>query len=106
MAILQDGTPGEPEVTLSPTLYHYEHRADVEVYIPGATSASRSTAIDNALVALGNAIDADHTLNGQCEYAHVGALELLDDESVEGGTDVKRALVSIVLYYSTLNPLT
>ncbi|MCV0428716.1 MAG: hypothetical protein K5905_24945 [Roseibium sp.] len=28
LLILRDGEPGEPEVTLSPLRYHYQHRAD------------------------------------------------------------------------------
>ena len=28
LLILRDGEPGEPEVTLSPLTYHYQHRAE------------------------------------------------------------------------------
>ncbi|MFN3616236.1 MAG: acyl-CoA transferase, partial [Rubrimonas sp.] len=28
LLILRDGEPGEPEVTLSPLRYHYQHRAE------------------------------------------------------------------------------
>ncbi|HOB21799.1 MAG TPA: acyl-CoA transferase, partial [Bacillota bacterium] len=31
LIILRDGQPGEPEVTLSPLRYHYQHRAELEV---------------------------------------------------------------------------
>jgi hypothetical protein len=30
LLILRDGEPGEPEVTLSPLAYHYQHRAEIE----------------------------------------------------------------------------
>ena len=30
LLILRDGEPGEPEVTLSPLRYHYQHRAEIE----------------------------------------------------------------------------
>ena len=30
LLILRDGDPGEPEVTLSPLRYHYQHRAEIE----------------------------------------------------------------------------
>ena len=33
LIILRDGKPGEPEVTLSPLSYFYEHRAELEVVI-------------------------------------------------------------------------
>jgi hypothetical protein len=29
LLILRDGEPGEPEVTLSPLRYHYQHRAEL-----------------------------------------------------------------------------
>ena len=33
LIILRDGQPGEPEVTLSPLRYHYQHSAELEVVI-------------------------------------------------------------------------
>jgi hypothetical protein len=36
LIILRDGQPGEPEVTLSPLRYHYQHRAELEVVVQGA----------------------------------------------------------------------
>jgi hypothetical protein len=33
LIILRDGQPGEPEVTLSPLRYHYQHRAELEVVV-------------------------------------------------------------------------
>ena len=35
LLILRDGEP-EPEVTLSPLAYHYEHRAEIEAVVQGA----------------------------------------------------------------------
>jgi hypothetical protein len=44
MVILRDGDPGQPEVTLSPLRYHYEHRAGIDVLIQKATG--RDAAFD------------------------------------------------------------
>ena len=33
LIILRDGQPGEPEVTLSPLRYHYQHRAEIEAVV-------------------------------------------------------------------------
>ena len=33
LMILRDGNPGEPGVTLSPLIYHYQHRAELEVIV-------------------------------------------------------------------------
>lgn len=37
LLILRDGEPGEPEVTLSPLRYQYQHRAEIEAVEQGAT---------------------------------------------------------------------
>src|SRR5690606_23277696 len=37
LLILRDGEPGEPEVTLSPLRYHYQHRAEIEAVVQGAS---------------------------------------------------------------------
>ncbi len=39
LIILRDGKPGEPEVTLSPLTYFYEHRAELEVVIQAGCGA-------------------------------------------------------------------
>jgi hypothetical protein len=36
LLILRDGEPGEPEVTLSPLAYHYQHPAEIEAVVQGA----------------------------------------------------------------------
>ena len=36
LLIMRDGEPGEPEVTLSPLRYHYQHRAEIEAVVQGA----------------------------------------------------------------------
>jgi hypothetical protein len=36
LLILRDGEPGEPEVTLSPLAYQYQHRAEIEAVVQGA----------------------------------------------------------------------
>ena len=37
LLILRDGEPGEPEVTLSPLRYHYQHRAEIEDALKAGT---------------------------------------------------------------------
>ena len=44
MIILRDGQPGEPEITLSPLRYHFQHRAELEVIVQSADD--RATAFD------------------------------------------------------------
>ena len=54
MIIVRDGGPGEPEVTLSPLYYHYEHLAKVEIIVdrPAATAdrlEAHAADVDTAL---------------------------------------------------------
>ncbi|MEI6099897.1 MAG: hypothetical protein WCS20_16705, partial [Alphaproteobacteria bacterium] len=50
LIILRDGKPGEPDVTLSPVTYFYEHRAELEVVIQaGAGRDALFDALANAL---------------------------------------------------------
>jgi len=58
LLILRDG---EPEVTLSPLRYHYQHRAEIEAVVQGA---ARDTAFDTLCASIGMAIAADRTLGG------------------------------------------
>ena len=51
LVILRDGTPGEPEVSLSPLTYHYEHEATVEVIVQG--QATQDSLFDAVCVAIG-----------------------------------------------------
>ena len=48
LMILRDGNPGEPGVTLSPLMYHYQHRAELEMIVQ---SASARDALFDALAA-------------------------------------------------------
>ena len=54
LIILRDGQPGEPEVTLSPLRYHYQHRAELEVVIQVGTG--RASAFDDLIAAIGMAL--------------------------------------------------
>lgn len=45
LIILRDGQPGEPEVTLSPLRYHYQHRAELEIVVQAG--AGRASVLDD-----------------------------------------------------------
>ena len=65
LVILRDGTPGEPEVSLSPLTYHYEHAAVVEVIVQG--QATQDASFDAICVAIGARLAANRTLGGLCD---------------------------------------
>ena len=66
LIILRDGQPGEPEVTLSPLRYHYQHRAELEVVVQAPNG--RASAFDTLIAAIGTALDSDRTLGGLCDW--------------------------------------
>ena len=104
LLILRDGDAGEPEITLSPTRYHYAHVAELEVLVQKPKPDERDAALDELLVALGDLLSIDTTLSGAVDYMSIGSPEFLT-ETVDGAPAIKAAVVPITLEYTTLNPL-
>ena len=102
LIILRDGQPGEPEVTLSPLRYHYQHRAELEVVVQ--TSNGRATAFDSLIAAIGTALETDRTLGGLCDWVEPEAPTSVD-LPIEGAAALKAAVITVVLHYSTTGPL-
>ena len=102
LIILRDGQPGAPEVTLSPLRYHYQHRAELEVIVQ--TPASRATAFDMLITSIGTALDTDRTLSGLCDWVEAEAPASVD-LPVDGAVALKAAVVTVVLHYTTADPL-
>ena len=101
LLILRDGEPGEPEVTLSPLAYHYEHRAEIEAVAQGT---DRDTAFDTLCASIGAALTANRTLGGLCDWVEAEAPRPVD-LPVEGAASLKAAVIPVVLHYSTADPL-
>lgn len=70
LLILRDGDPGEPEVTLSPLRYLYQHRAEIEAIVQGV---SRDAGFDTLTASIGATIAADRTLGGLCDWIEADA---------------------------------
>ncbi len=102
LIILRDGQPGEPEVTLSPLRYHYQHRAELEVVVQVGTG--RTTAFDTLIAAIGTALEADRTLGGLCDWVEPVAPASVD-LPIEGAAALKAAVITVVLHYTTTGPL-
>ena len=101
LLVMRDGEPGEPEVTLSPQRYHYQHRAEIEAVVQGD---NRDAAFDTLCASIGVAITADRTLGGLCDWVEAEAPRPVD-LPVEGAASLKAAIIPVVLHYSTLDPL-
>ena len=102
LIILRDGQPGEPEVTLSPLRYHYQHRAELEVVVQAPNG--RATSFDTLIAAIGAALEADRTLGGLCDWIEPEAPASVD-LPVEGATALKAAVITVILHYTTTGPL-
>lgn len=101
LLILRDGEPGEPEVTLSPLAYHYQHRAEIEAVVQGA---DRDASFDTLCASIGAALATDRTLGGLCNWLETEAPRPVD-LPVEGAASLKAAVVPVVLHYTTADPL-
>jgi hypothetical protein len=101
LLILRDGEPGEPEVTLSPLRYHYQHRAEIEAVVQGA---ARDATFDTLCASIGALIAGDRTLGGLCDWFEAEAPRPVD-LAVEGAAGLKAAVIQVILHYSTADPL-
>ena len=101
LLILRDGEPGEPDVTLSPLTYHYQHRAEIEAVVQGS---DRDVAFDTLCASIGAALAADRTLGGLCDLIEAEAPQPVD-LAVEGAASLKAGIIPVVLHYVTMDPL-
>lgn len=102
--IVGDGSPGEPEVTLSPPAYYWTHAAELFVEVQGGTAAERDSLTDDILSKIDALIEADRTLGDTVDIANIVLVEFLD-EPVIGGNDYKSARVVVDMEYETTTPL-
>jgi len=102
MIIMRDGSPGEPEVTLSPLVYSYEHRAELEVVIQSGTD--RDCRFDALAVDIGAALAVDRTLGGLCDWVEAEAPDPVD-LPIDGAAALKAAVITVILHYDTIDPL-
>jgi len=101
--ILRDGNPGTPEALMSPPLYIYDHRAEIDVVVEGKES-EREAAFDALKLAIHAAIEADRTLGGLCDYA-IGEAPAPINLAIEGAEGFKAATIPVVLTYGIADPL-
>jgi len=99
LVVLRDGETVEETAILSPLAWATEHRAEVEVTVPGATPSARTAMLDALLVDLAAAVTADRTLGGAVEWTQPGAAEFEDIE-VEGAAAARAASVPVTLFFT------
>ena len=104
MAILRDGEMGEPEVSLSPLTYHWQHQVAIELFVADPDASTRDARMDGLLTELATLIETDRTLAGVVDYAEIGQPKF-DDLAPEGTSGIKACLLPVVLHYSSSGPL-
>ena len=104
MAILRDGEMGEPEVSLSPLTYHWQHQVAIELFVAEPDASARDARMDGLLMELATLIEADRTLGGVIEYAEIGPPKF-DELAPDGSSGIKACLLPVVLHYSSSGPL-
>ncbi len=105
LAILRDGSPGEPvEETLSPYMCWYEHKAELELFWQAQDAATRDAEWDALARRIGGLVMENRTLGGRCDWVDAEAVEP-SDLYLAGGDGIKAATITLVLHYGTANPL-
>lgn len=104
MAILRDGEMGEPEVSLSPLTYHWQHQVAIELFVADPDASARDARMDGLLTELASLIEVDRTLGGVIEYAEIGPPKF-DELAPDGTSGIKACLLPVVLHYSSAGPL-
>ena len=104
MTILRDGEMGEPEVSLSPLTYHWQHQVAIELFVADPDASTRDSRMDGLLTELAFLIETDRTLAGVVEYAEIGQPKF-DELAPEGTSGIKACLLPVVLHYSSAGPL-
>jgi hypothetical protein len=104
MAILRDGEMGDPDVSLSPLMYHWQHQVAIELFVADPDAAARDARMDSLLTDLATLIEADRTLAGVVEYAEIGPPKF-DELAPEGTSGIKACLLPVILHYSSSGSL-
>ena len=104
MAILRDGEMGEPELTLSPVMYHWQHETLVELFVADPDAARRDARMDALLVQLDELLAANPGLGGAVDFC-VASTPKFEELFVEGAAGIKSCVVPIVLHYSSASAL-
>jgi hypothetical protein len=102
LVVIHDGEPGEPEFTMSPLTYHYEHSVDVDIFVQGGHDLDAR--FDALKVSVGTRLLADRTLGGLVDWVEPMAPKP-GNLSELGMASIKAATIEVVLSYASPSPL-
>ncbi|MEI8396309.1 MAG: acyl-CoA transferase [Rhodospirillaceae bacterium] len=103
LVILRDGEPGVPDITLSPLTYSYDHRAELELFVPTTATDDGAAALDRLARTLGTAFAADRRLGGAVDWLDWSP-PATTGLAVSGGAPIRAAFLTVTLTYTTTNP--
>lgn len=106
MVVVRTGDPGEPEYTLSPLTYFYDHRIPIEVSALKSANLTSDQALDVMMTAIGQAVAEDRSLSGLCDWLDTTSAGTEDIYPEGGGQPPRGGDFMIIASYSTSNPLT
>lgn len=104
LIILRDGTRGEPEISLSPRTYHWEHRAVIDVIVQAPSAEGRAASLDSLLLAIDGAITGDRQLGGAVDWAETSTL-VTEDLAIPASAALMGGVVTVTLLYDTSSVL-
>ncbi len=101
LLVLRDGEPGEPEVTLSPLRYHYQHQPRSRLSCRALLATPPSTPSAPA-----SARRLPPTVRWAASATGIEAEAPRPvDLPVEGAASLKAAVITVILHYTTADPL-
>ncbi|MBD8548006.1 hypothetical protein [Sphingomonas sp. CFBP 8760] len=103
-ATVESGDPGDPSIDMSPPTYWWEHSVPIELVSYPANGLTSQQILDDWLMTIGRAVEADRTLGGLCTYLDVSA-PTDGIAAVAGAAPIGWAAFTITASYSTTSPL-
>ena len=104
LIIIRDGDPGTPDEVIGFSDVYYAHQIEVEAYVSNADQETRDEEWNSLMAAIGTALEGDRTLGGEVagfSYSQPAPLT----EPVEGGHDIKSAVIELTAEYYASSPL-
>lgn len=102
--VLRDGEPGEPEITLSPLTFTFEHVVEIEAYAQHQAKAARIITLDDLVAAIGTALAGDRTFGGLVDFAMPGGVTI-HEQGQAGAASIAAATIPLTLSYTTTDPI-
>lgn len=101
LVILRDGEPDDPETTMSPLTYHYEHVAELEILVQ--RTIGRDAAFDALRLEIDGLICANRTAGG-ADWIEMQQGQSLDLQT-EGASPIKAMSLPLILHFTTSTPI-